>query len=330
MAAPPAPVYDAVLVLSFGGPEGPEDVLPFLRRVTSGRAIPAERLAEVGAHYRLFGGVSPLNAANRQLVAALGSELAAHGPDLPVYWGNRNWHPLLGDTVRRMADDGVRRAACFVTSAYSGYSSCRQYLEDIEAARTAVGERAPVIDKLRPFFDHPGFIGPLVEATEAALGTLDPEVARGAHLAFCAHSVPLSQPAITDYVAQLEEASRLVAGRIAGDHRWSLVWQSRSGPPTQPWLEPDVGDHLDALAAAGAPGVVLVPIGFVSDHMEVVYDLDTEAVARAAALDLPVARAATPGSSPAFVTMIRQLLAERLDPAAARLALGRLSHPPPD
>lgn len=305
------------------------DVGGFLDNVTRGRQVPRHRLDEVAARYRRLGGVSPINTANRALVAALEAELAVRGPRLPVYWGNRNWHPLVGDTVARMAADGVGRAVCFVTSAYGGYSACRQYREDIARARAVVGGNAPVIDKLRPFFDHPGFIEPVAVAATAALEGLGPS-AGDAHLVFCAHSVPLTQPGISDYVAQLGEASRLVAERVPGGHPWALVWQSRSGPPTQPWLEPDVGDHLAALAASGAAAAVLVPIGFVADHMEVVYDLDTEAAERAAALGLEVRRAATPGTAPAFVTMIGELIAERTDPRAQRRSLGRLPPTPPD
>ncbi len=226
--------YDAILVLSFGGPEAPEDVMPFLENVTRGRHIPPERLAEVAGHYARFGGVSPINAATRDLIAALTNEIAVRGPRLPIYWGNRNWHPLLRDTIARMADDGRRRAVCFVTSAYGGYSSCRQYLDDIARARAEVGSAAPVVDKLRPFFDHPGFIDPFVRATRAALASLDPEARAGAHLVFSAHSVPLAQAAVTDYAAEVAEASRLVADRVGGRRRWAVAWQSRSGPPSQP------------------------------------------------------------------------------------------------
>lgn len=320
----PAGPYDAVLVLSFGGPEGPADVVPFLENVTRGRGIPPERLHQVAAHYQALGGVSPINAANRALVAALEAELAAHGPHLPVYWGSRNWHPLLADTLRRMGADGRRRAVCFTTSAYSGHSSCRQYRDDLARARAEVGEAAPAVDKLRPFFDHPGFVEPLAENVARALATLPPGLRPGAHLAFCAHSIPLAQAATSDYVAQVGETSRLVAERVPGGHPWALAWQSRSGPPAQPWLEPDIGDHLAELAGRGVGAVVMVPVGFVADHMEVVYDLDTVAMARAAELALAVARAATPGVAPAFVGMIRQLIAERTDPAAPHLGLGRL------
>jgi len=223
--------YDALLLLSFGGPEGPDDVMPFLENVTRGRQIPPERLAAVATHYQRFGGVSPINACNRALIAALRPTV-----DLPIYWGNRNWRPLLADTMRAMAADGIRHAVCFTTSAYGGYSSCRQYIEDIARARADV-EGAPAVDKLRPFFDHPGFIGPFVDATLAALDRLG-EVGRGAHLVFTAHSIPLAQATTSNYVAQLQEASRLVAARIPGEHPWALVWQSRSGPrPRRPGRE---------------------------------------------------------------------------------------------
>jgi len=307
--------YDALLLLSFGGPEGPDDVMPFLENVTRGRQIPPERLAAVATHYQRFGGVSPINACNRALIAALRPTV-----DLPIYWGNRNWRPLLADTMRAMAADGIRHAVCFTTSAYGGYSSCRQYIEDIARARADV-EGAPAVDKLRPFFDHPGFIGPFVDATLAALDRLG-EVGRGAHLVFTAHSIPLAQATTSDYVAQLQEASRLVAARIPGEHPRALVWQSRSGPPAQPWLEPDVCDHLTALAAEGARAAVVIPIGFVADHLEVIYDLDTVAAAHAASLGLPMARAATPGTAPAFVAMVGSLIAERT--GGPRLGLGTL------
>jgi ferrochelatase len=287
-------VYDALVVLSFGGPEGPEDVMPFLRNVTRGRPIPEERLAEVKAHYDLFGGVSPINRATRALVDAL-----AASQDLPVYWGNRNWRPFLADTVKQMRADGIRRAVCFVTSAYAGYSSCRQYLEDIAAA---VGDEGPVIDKLRPFYNHPGFLDPMAENVAAALTEVDPR----AHLVFTAHSIPVAVAATNHYATQVEEACRLVVARLPGDHPWTLCWQSRSGPPSQPWLEPDVGDFLATLEA---PAAVIVPIGFVADHMEVVYDLDIVARARAR---IPTVRASTVGTAPAFVAMVTSLIEERV------------------
>jgi ferrochelatase len=313
------PSYDAFLLVSFGGPEGPDEVMPFLENVTRGRGIPAERLAEVAHHYELAGGVSPINQQCRDLLTALGKEFASAGVSLPIYWGNRNWHPFLADTLAAMADDGIRRAVAFVTSAYGSYSSCRQYLDDIERARGQVGPHAPMIDKIRHFCHDGGFIEAFAESTVAALATL-PDGGAGAHLAFTAHSVPLTMAAASGpegglYEAQLREAARLVAARVEQitgvAHPWRLVYQSRSGPPSVPWLAPDVCDHLATLSAEGCAGVVLVPVGFVSDHMEVVYDLDVEAVAIAAELGLPLARAATPGVHPRFVSMIVDLIRER-------------------
>ncbi|HEX2027005.1 MAG TPA: ferrochelatase, partial [Nitriliruptorales bacterium] len=274
--------YDAVLYLSFGGPEGPEQVLPFLARVAAGRGVPPERLDEVADHYRLFGGVSPLNAQSRAVIAALREELAARGPHLPVYWGNRNAPPFLADTLRQMRADGIRRAVCFVTSPFSSYPSCHQYLEDLARARADVGDGAPVVDKLRTFHDHPGFVEAQVRSVRVALHAVPEGRWDATHLAFTAHSIPIALAAASDYEAQLREASRLVAERVGGDHVWELVWQSRSGPAGVPWLEPDVVDHLDELASEGVTDVVVVPIGFVSDHLEVRYDLDVEAAARAA------------------------------------------------
>lgn len=309
--------YDSVLLVSFGGPEGPDDVLPFMENVTRGRPVARERLIEVSRHYELFDGVSPINGQNRALVAALGVALAARGIDLPVYWGNRNWHPLLPATIDHMRADGCRRALGFVTSAYSSYSGCRQYREDIERARSAVGVDAPVVDKLRAFYNHPGFISPIGDGVIASIERAGTPIS---HLAFCAHSIPTSMADASDYVAQLTETCRLVASAV-GPLPWSLVFQSRSGAPGQPWLEPDINDHLTTLAAQGATGVVMVPIGFVSDHMEVVYDLDTQATATAARLGLYVARSSTPGTDPRFVEMICALIDERLT-GAERLSMG--------
>lgn len=325
----PGPAVDALLLVSFGGPEGPEDVLPFLRNVTRGRGVPDERLAEVAQHYHHFGGVSPINDQNRALIAAVEADLVAHGLALPVYWGNRNWHPYLADTVRRMAADGVRRALAFVTSAYSGYSSCRQYQEDIAAARAAVGPSAPEIDKLRHYYNHPGFIAAMVDSTRAALDQLPAAGRPGAELVFVAHSIPTSMaadsgPAGDGYRTQLEEAARLVAEGVGDAHRWQLAYASRSGVPGSAWLEPDIGDHLATLAARGVTDAVAVPIGFVSDHMEVRYDLDVEAGERADSLGLRLARAATVGTAPAFVAVVRELLLERTAPERPRRALGRL------
>lgn len=313
--------YDAVLVLSFGGPEGMDDVMPFLRNVLRGRDVPEARMREVAHHYELFGGVSPINGQCRRLISALETELAEHGLRLPVYWGNRNWHPMLADTLRRMRDEGVRRAVAFVTSAYSSYSGCRQYLEDVERARAEVGEGAPEVEKLRAFYNHPGFVGPNAENLRAALEQVPAERRAEARVAFTAHSIPVVMAQTCDYVAQLEEASRLVAG-LAGHERYRLVFQSRSGPPTQAWLEPDVCEHLRALKEEGARDVVLAPVGFISDHMEVLYDLDTEARQVSEELGLNMVRAATVGTHPEFVSMIRELIVERMDPAAPRRALG--------
>jgi len=316
------PAYDALLVVSFGGPEGPDDVMPFLENVLRGRPVSDERKREVAQHYLHFGGKSPIGDQCRALVAALSAELRAHGPALPVYWGNRNWHPMLEDTLRRMADDGVRRALAFMTSAYSSYSGCRQYRENVAAARAAVGERAPEVDKLRVFYNHPGFILPMARNVAAALDQVPAERRARAALAFTAHSIPLGMAQGSNYETQLREACRLV-GEQVGRADGRLVFQSRSGTPTQPWLEPDVGAHLRALKDAGAADVVLVPIGFISDHMEVMFDLDVEAAALARELGLHLVRARTVGTDPEFVGMIRELVQERTA-GTPRRALGDL------
>jgi protoporphyrin/coproporphyrin ferrochelatase len=322
------PRYDAFLLVSFGGPEGREDVIPFLENVTRGRGVPRPRLEAVAEHYYQFGGVSPINRQCRELLAAVEKDFALSGVDLPAYWGNRNWDPLLADTVAAMAADGVRHALAFVTSAYSSYSSCRQYLEDIARAREQAGPGAPEIVKLRPYFNHPGFVEPLADAVRTAAQTLPAAAAGRFDLVFTAHSIPVamagaSGPSGGAYPLQLAEASRLVADRVSGVRSRQLAYQSRSGPPSVPWLGPDVGDCLAALAAQGSPGVVLVPVGFVSDHMEVVYDLDVEAAETARRLGLPLARAATPGTDPRFVSMITELVTERADEVPPR-ALGDL------
>jgi ferrochelatase len=301
--------YDGFVLLSFGGPEKPDDVMPFLRNVVRGRGVPDERLAAVAEHYLHFGGVSPINQQCRDLLAAI--EL-----DIPKYWGNRNWHPMLEDTVAQMRDDGVTRALGFATSAYGGYSSCRQYLEDIDRARAKVGPGAPLIDKLRQFHDHPGFVEPHADAVRTALAALDPARRTTTRLVFTAHSIPVSMattagPTGGRYTAQLSETAALVHARAASDLPWDLVWQSRSGPPQVPWLEPDINDHLAQLSERGITDVVVSPIGFVSDHLEVVWDLDNEAAETAEKLGLGYARAATPGTDPRFVTMVRHLVEER-------------------
>ncbi|WP_405058231.1 ferrochelatase [Kribbella sp. NBC_01505] len=307
--------YDAVLLLSFGGPEKPEDVLPFLQNVTRGRGIPDERLKEVGEHYYSFGGKSPINDQNRALLAALRESFAEAGLELPIYWGNRNWAPYLTDTLREMAADGIQRAVVIVTAAYPSYSGCRQYRENLEDAASQV-PNAPRLDKLRHYANHPGFVSSFTEATADALSTLP----AGSAVAYVTHSIPnamndTSGPDGNGYVDwHLDVAAEIGAElerRTGQTRRTDLVYCSRSGPPQMPWLEPDVNDHLEALAADGVPGVAVVPIGFVSDHMEVIYDLDTEAAKTAAKLGLPMARAATPGTDERFVTMLRDLVVER-------------------
>ncbi|WP_093798618.1 ferrochelatase [Streptomyces sp. Wb2n-11] len=344
----PAP-YDALLLLSFGGPEGPDDVVPFLENVTRGRGIPKERLKEVGQHYFLFGGVSPINEQNRSLLDALRKDFAEQGvggPDgLPVYWGNRNWAPYLVDTLREMAADGRRRIAVLATSAYASYSGCRQYRENLaEALATleAEGIEPPRVDKLRHYFNHPGFVRPMVDGVLESLAELDDDVRAGAHLAFTTHSIPTAAADTSGpveghgdggaYVAEHLDVARVIAEAVREEtgvaHPWQLVYQSRSGAPHIPWLEPDICDHLEERHGAGVPAVVMVPIGFVSDHMEVLYDLDTEATAKAAELGLPVRRSATVGADPRFAAAVRELVLERAAAerglAVERCALGAL------
>ena len=315
--------YDALLVVSFGGPESKDDVLPFLENVLRGRNVPRERMLAVAEHYYHFNGVSPINAQNRALIDALEQELAAHGPVLPIYWGNRNWHPLLAETLRQMRDSGVQRVLAFFTSVFSSYSGCRQYREDLAQAQAEVGEGAPQIDKLRVFYNHPGFIAPMVERVREAFAQIPAERRATARLCFTAHSIPNSMADNCAYVAQLQEACRLVTEGL-GREQWRLVYQSRSGPPTQPWLEPDILDYLRELRQQAVQDVVVVPIGFISDHMEVLYDLDTEAQQLADELNLNLVRAGTVGTHPRFITMIRELIVERMNDNPVRLALGTM------
>lgn len=328
--------YDAILVVSFGGPEKHEDVIPFLENVLRGRNVPRERMLAVAEHYYHFDGKSPINQQTRELIAALEKELAAHGPKLPVYWGNRNWHPMLADTLRRMKADGVRRALAFVTSAYSSYSGCRQYREDIARAQAEVGEGAPEVEKLRMFFNHPGFLEATEERIQDALASLPDASLRSAErtnasvptqsnlqIVYVAHSVPLSMASTSDYVKQLEEVRRLSSAAL-GITNDALVYQSRSGAPGQPWLEPDILDYLREVKTKNlADGVVIAPISFISDHMEVLYDLDIEARQLCDSIGLPMARAKTVGVHPKFVGMIRELILERTA-VAERRALGSL------
>ncbi|ALV32825.1 ferrochelatase [Streptomyces sp. CdTB01] len=341
--------YDALLLLSFGGPEGPDDVIPFLENVTRGRGIPRERLKEVGEHYFLFGGVSPINDQNRALLDALRKDFADHGLDLPVYWGNRNWAPYLTDTLREMTADGHRRILVLATSAYASYSGCRQYRENLAdalAALQAEGLELPRVDKLRHYFNHAGFVEPMIEGVLRALEELPEEARAGAHLAFSTHSIPTASADTSGpveghgeggaYVAQHLEVASLIADavreRTGVEHPWQLVYQSRSGAPHIPWLEPDICDHLQTLHEAGAPGVVIAPIGFVSDHMEVLYDLDTEARAKAEELGLPMRRSATVGADPRFAAAVRDLILERAatergeEPAVCALGTLGASH----
>lgn len=313
--------YDALLVLSFGGPEAPEDVIPFLENVAEGRNIPRARLEEVAEHYYDFGGVSPINAQNRTLIAALKSHLQAVGLNWPVYFGNRNWHPFVTDTIRQMMKDGVRRALVFVTSAFSSFSGCRQYREDVIRACGEIGAGAPQFDKLRVFYNHPGFINPVIEKTRQAVQEFPLAVQKDVHVVFTAHSIPLSMARNSDYEAQLEEACRLVASGIGTSH-YALVYQSRSGPPHVPWLEPDIGNYLKEVKAQQIDNVVVVPIGFISDHMEVLFDLDTEAKQVAAELGIRLVRADTVGTHPEFVAMIHELISERITADPIRRFLG--------
>ena len=316
--------YDAILIVGFGGPEGREDVLPFLENVLRGRNVPRARMLEVAAHYDRFGGVSPLNQQVRELIAALEPELRAAGINLPIYWGNRNWHPLLAKTLAEMAQAGVRRALAIVLSAYSSYSSCRQYLDDVARAQKTVGDSAPEVDKVRVFYNHPDFIAANANCVRTAIGRFPAADREGLHLAFTAHSIPQAMADHCDYVRQLSETSRLVAEAVdIGPDRWTLAYQSRSGRPEDAWLEPDICDHLRALADQGARGVVVHPVGFLSDHIEVLYDLDEEAARVAREVRLPMIRSATVGTHPRFVTTLRKLIGERMDESAEREAIGR-------
>ena len=326
--------YDAILVVSFGGPESKEEVIPFLENVLRGRNVPRERMLSVAEHYYHFEGKSPINQQTRELIAALEAELERNGPKLPIYWGNRNWHPLLPETLGRMKQDGIRRALGFVTSAYSSYSSCRQYREDIARAQSEVGLSqsglgAPEVEKLRAFFNHPAFVEATVDRVRAALRDVPADSRQNVQIIYTAHSIPLSMANASDYVKQLEEVRRLVSAALGHQNdaqkNDALVYQSRSGAPGQPWLEPDILDHLRRVKAGNlASAVVVAPIGFISDHMEVLYDLDVEARQLCDSLALPMTRAKTVGVHPKFVAMIRELILERMDPSVERRAVGEL------
>jgi protoporphyrin/coproporphyrin ferrochelatase len=316
--------YDAILVVSFGGPESREEVIPFLETVLRGKNVPRERLLTVAEHYYHFGGKSPINQQTRDLIAALTTELQKNGPRLPVYLGNRNWHPLLPDTLRQMKLDGIKRALALVTSAYSSYSGCRQYRENIASAQSEVGLGAPEVDKLRVFFNHPAFIDATVERVRDALAAIPENAKQNVQIIYTAHSIPMSMARTSDYEKQLQEVRRLVSAEI-GHRNDALVYQSRSGAPGQPWLEPDILDHLRRVKAENlASAVVLAPVGFLSDHMEVLYDLDIEARQLCDSLGLPMSRAQTVGVHPKFIRMIRELILERMNPGADRRALGTM------
>lgn len=315
--------YDAILVVGFGGPEGPDEVMPFLENVLRGRNVPRERMLEVAEHYLHFGGVSPINGQARDLIAALRPALDAVGIELPIYWGNRNWRPMLGDTVSEMTARGVRRALALVLSAYSSYSGCRQYREDIARAREAAGPGAPRVDKTRVWYNHPAWIEANADRVEAAFGGVPADRRESSRLVFTAHSIPRSMADGCGYARQLAESCRLVGERLGiGDSRYDLVYQSRSGRPEDPWLGPDVVEHMGELRGRGITDVVVHPIGFLSDHMEVLYDLDEEAAQAAAEVGLKMVRSATVGTHPTFVAMLAALIAERIVDRAERPAVG--------
>ena len=315
--------YDAIFVVSFGGPEGQDDVMPFLENVLRGKNVPHERMLEVSEHYKHFGGVSPINEQNREFIAALEKELADHGIDLPIYWGNRNWHPMIGDTLRHMKDDGIKCALGFFTSIYSCYSGCRQYRENILEAQASIGEDAPEVHKLRMAFNHPLYIEASADRVKTAFNAIPEERRAQTHFVFTAHSIPMSMAEGCKYSTQLTEACRLIMEEL-GDFAWDLVYQSRSGPPTQPWLEPDVCDFIGELKKEkDVQDIVVMPVGFVSDHMEVLFDLDTEAQEVCDELGINMQRAKSVGIHPSFVAMIRELILERTSGTEKR-AIGNM------
>ncbi|MDP6160389.1 MAG: ferrochelatase [Acidimicrobiales bacterium] len=322
--------YEALLLVAFGGPESIDDVDPFLARVTAGRPIPPERLAQVADRYRSVGGRSPLNARLRTLQARVAERLVDRGVNTPVFWGNRNAAPLLVDTIAEMRDAGVRRAVAWVASPYASYSTCRQYIENIETAQTAVGADAPVVDRIGSHHDHPGLIEPAADRLAEALDRLPADRRDRAHLLFSAHSIPSTMAANCDYVAQLHEVARLVAQRVdpAGRYNRELVWQSRSGSPQTSWLEPDVGDRIDALAVAGVDAVVVSPIGFPVENFEIVWDLDVEAAARAERAGVAFQRAGAIDDDPRFIDMVVDLFLGH-DPASVRTCRTDCCLPPP-
>lgn len=316
--------YDAVLFVSFGGPEGPDDVMPFLENVLRGKNVPRERMLEVAEHYNHFGGVSPINQQTRDLIEAVTLDLRELGVEIPIYWGNRNWHPMLQDTMEQMKADGVHKAIAFVTSAFSSYSGCRQYRENVYACQDEIGEEAAHVDKIRTFFNHPDFIAANVDHVRQAIESISEEKRDDLHIAFTAHSIPNSMADHCDYVKQLSETCRLVAADLGiPDDRWKLVYQSRSGRPQDPWLEPDILDHINELDSQAVAALVISPIGFLSDHMEVLFDLDEEAALKCEEIGMEMVRAATPGTHPKFVRCVSKLILERLRPGVEKEAIGQ-------
>ena len=315
--------FDALLVVSFGGPNGPDDVMPFLENVLRGKNVPRERMLEVSEHYQHFGGKSPINDQNLALIEAIKADLAANGIDLPVYWGNRNWHPMFADTLEQMKKDGIKKSLAFFTSIFSCYSGCRQYRENIIEAQEQVGPDAPEVHKLRMAFNHPLYIGASADRVQKALEQIPESRRSAARVVFTAHSIPLSMAENCKYETQLNEASRLIMEAI-GENPWDLVYQSRSGPPQQPWLDPDICDHIQALHdAGGIEDMVIMPVGFVSDHMEVMFDLDTEAMDLCKELSINMVRAGSVGVHPQFVSMVSQLILERTT-GAEKQAIGNM------
>ena len=315
--------FDALLVVSFGGPNGPDDVMPFLENVLRGKNVPRERMLEVSEHYQHFGGKSPINDQNLALIEAIKADLAANGIDLPVYWGNRNWHPMFADTLEQMKKDGIKKSLAFFTSIFSCYSGCRQYRENIIEAQEQVGPDAPEVHKLRMAFNHPLYIGASADRVQKALDQIPESRRSAARVVFTAHSIPLSMAENCKYETQLNEASRLIMEAI-GENPWDLVYQSRSGPPQQPWLDPDICDHIQALHdAGGIEDIVIMPVGFVSDHMEVMFDLDTEAMDLCKELSINMVRAGSVGVHPQFVSMVSQLILERTT-GAEKQAIGNM------
>ena len=314
--------FQSLLIVSFGGPEGPDDVIPFLENVLRGKNVPRARMEEVAEHYFHFGGISPINAQIRDLISALKRAFESRGIELPIYWGNRNWNPTLPEALQAMKDDGVKQALGFFTSAYSSYSGCRQYRENIIDAQAVVGEGAPQVQKLRMFFNHPGFIEASADRVRTELDQIPAERRSDTRIIFTAHSIPQAMADRCQYHPQLNETCRLVAESL-GEFRWNLVFQSRSGPPQQPWLEPDICDFLETLPGEGVQDVVLMPVGFLSDHLEVMFDLDEEARETAERIGIRMRRAKTVGVHPRFIEMICQLVEERLG-ARERLATGSL------